>query len=58
MNKMSESKAMREIHEIREKHYEETKNMTNEEYIASIRKGAKKAIERIKQIRKSKSKVG
>ena len=37
---MKESKAMKEIHEIREKHYEETKGMTKEEYIRSIRERA------------------
>ena len=31
---------MREIHEIQEKIYEETKHMTPEEQIAYIRKGA------------------
>jgi len=55
---MSESKAMRELHEIREKHYEETKHMTSEEYIINIREGANKAKKRVEEIRKSKPKVG
>ena len=38
--KMAESKAMKEIHEIRERHYEETKNMPREEYIKSIKERA------------------
>lgn len=37
---MIESNAMKEIHEIRERHYEETKNMTREEYIRSIKERA------------------
>lgn len=40
MIKMAESKAMKEIHEIRERHYEETKNMPREEYIKSIKERA------------------
>jgi len=34
---MNESKEMKEIHEIRQKNYEETKDMTHEEYIRHIR---------------------
>jgi hypothetical protein len=37
---MTESKAMKEIHEIRERNYEETKNMSREEYIKSIKERA------------------
>jgi len=55
---MSESKAMREIHEIREKHYEETKHMSANEYISNVREGANKAKRRIEEIRKRKAKVG
>ncbi|MEW6202723.1 MAG: hypothetical protein AB1546_12150 [bacterium] len=36
--KTEETEAMREIHEIRRRHYEETKNMTIEERMAYIRK--------------------
>ncbi len=55
---MSESKAMREIHEIREKHYEETKHLSTHEYIINVREGANKAKKRIEEIRKLKPKVG
>jgi len=34
---MKESKTMKEIYEIRERHYEATKRMTRDEYILSIR---------------------
>lgn len=37
---MSESKTMKELHEIRRKNHDETKNMTSEEYISHIRKKA------------------
>jgi len=40
VNKMTESKAMKEIHEIRERHHEETKNLSREEYIRSIKERA------------------
>jgi len=36
-------KAMKEIHQIRLKNYEETKNMTNEEYIRHIKEKASKS---------------
>lgn len=55
---MSESKSMREIHEIREKHYEETKHLSSSEYILNIREGANKAKKRIEEIRRQKPKVG
>lgn len=37
---MKESDAMKEIRKIRERHYEETKGMTREDYIKSIKKRA------------------
>jgi len=40
---MNESKAMKEIHEIRLKNYEETKNMSDEEYIRHIKDKASKS---------------
>ena len=41
---MTEPKAMREIHEIREKIYEETKNMTASEHTAYFNAIAEKAL--------------
>jgi hypothetical protein len=34
--KIEEPKVMRELHEIRAKHYEDTKHMTREEYVNHI----------------------
>ena len=50
---MKESNAMKEIHDIRERHYEETKNMTSQEYIAKVKAGASLAKKQIEEIRKS-----
>jgi hypothetical protein len=41
-----EPKIMRDIHAIREKHYEETKHMTSEEYAHSVHEEVKKIMER------------
>jgi hypothetical protein len=40
---MNESKTMKEIHEIRLKNYEETKDMSNKEYIEYIKKQASRS---------------
>ena len=45
---MNESKALKEIHEIREKIYEETRNMTPAERAAHAHNEAKKLIEKYK----------
>ena len=46
---MNEPRVMRELHELREKHYEETKHMDSEELARSINEAARKiAIERAK----------
>jgi hypothetical protein len=43
---MNEPNAMREIHEIREKIYEDTKHLTPEEYNARVRKRTKSLLDR------------
>ena len=42
---MNEPRAMREIHEIRERIYEECKGMTHEEYNAEVRKNTDALLE-------------
>ena len=54
MNMLNESKAMKELHAIREKNYEATKNMSSEEYIKFINERANIARQRMKELRKSK----
>lgn len=54
---MKESKTMHELHEIREKHYNERKNLSPDEYISKINEGADKARRRIEAIRAAKSKA-
>ncbi len=49
-----ESSAVKEIHAIREKHYEETKNLSSEERIKRINENGKKAMKLIKARKKSK----
>jgi predicted DsbA family dithiol-disulfide isomerase len=44
--KYEESRVMRELHEIRAKHYEETKHMTSEEYVRSVNEEARKIAEK------------
>jgi|GEM_PF-1940761 hypothetical protein len=39
-------KEMNELHEIRERHYNETKNMTDKEFIDNIHKEAQEAIKK------------
>lgn len=44
--KYEESKVMKELHAIREKHYEETKHMTDEDYINYVNERARKIAEK------------
>ena len=55
---MMENKVMKEIHTIREKNYEATKNMTWEEKDAYYEKGAKKARKKMGELKAKKFKVG
>ncbi|MCL6592291.1 MAG: hypothetical protein K6U80_20390 [Firmicutes bacterium] len=40
-----EPKLLQELHEIRVKHYEETKHMTDEEYVRSVHEEVRKIME-------------
>lgn len=51
---MKESLAMKEIHEIRLKNYEKTKNMTREEKIKYINTKGENAKQRIEEFKKVK----
>ena len=44
--KIEEPRVMKELHEIRAKHYEETKHMSRSEYVKSIREEARKIAEK------------
>jgi len=48
---MYETSAMKELHEIRVKIYEETKNMTPKELIEYFRKRAKKVEKELEELR-------
>lgn len=44
--KYEEPRVMRELHEIRARHYEETKHMSSEEYVKSVNEEARKIAEK------------
>ncbi len=50
---MTESKTMKELHETRVQNYEETKNMTNTEYVKHIKQKASKLKVKFPAIKKS-----
>jgi len=50
-----EPSAVREIHEIREKHYEETKDLSSEERITKINESGKEAMKIIEELRKNRA---
>jgi len=47
-NNYEEPRVMRELHAIREKHYEETKHMSNEEYVKWVNEKAEKLCKSMK----------
>jgi hypothetical protein len=49
---MSESKIIEELHRIREKHYEETKNLSVEEKLERIKQGSLEFQKLVEQARK------
>jgi len=49
-----EPSAIKEIHEIREKHYEETKNSSSDERIKKINESGREAMRIIEELRKGK----
>ena len=51
---ISENFTIEDIHKIREYNYEKRKHMTDKEYIEDIKKGAKKGIKRVEELRKKK----
>lgn len=48
---MHEPEPMRQVHKIREKIYEETKHMSDKEYIAYIQKNARQAQKERKKLK-------
>ena len=50
-----EPSAVREIHEIREKHYEETKDLSSEERIKRRNESGKEAMKIIEELRKNRA---
>ena len=50
-----EPTAVREIHEIREKHYEETNDLSSEERIKRINESGKEAMKIIEELRKNRA---
>lgn len=51
---MNEPEPMRQIHEIRHKIYEETKNLSDEDFLEYYRKKSKKAQKQMKKIKPAK----
>jgi hypothetical protein len=45
MNNYEEPRVMQDLHAIREKHYEETKHMTDEEYVKWVNEKARKIMQ-------------
>jgi len=52
-----ESMAMKEIHEIRVKHYEETRDLSSEERIKKINEGGRAALKIIQELKSKSRKV-
>lgn len=50
-----EPSAVREIHEMREKHYEETKYLSAEERITRINESGKEAMKIIEELKKTRA---
>jgi hypothetical protein len=52
---IQEPKALKEIHEIREKHYEETKNLEPSEMIRKVNEEGKEMLRIIEEKRKNRA---